>query len=47
MLLVFPEDELIAVVTAWHILDGTPYTPAVIGGLRAAVRDFHCASAVN
>jgi hypothetical protein len=32
----------VAVVTAWHILDGTPYTPAVIDKLRLAVRDFDC-----
>lgn len=42
LLLVFPEDQLVAVVTAWHILDGTPYTPAVIDKLRLAVRDFDC-----
>jgi hypothetical protein len=34
----------VAVVTAWHILDGTPYTPAVIDMLRPAVRDFQCKS---
>src|ERR1022692_4020601 len=44
LLLVFPEDELVAVVTAWHILDGTPYPPAVIDMLRPAVRDFQCKS---
>jgi hypothetical protein len=37
----------VVVVTAWRILDGTPYTLAVIGKLRPAVRDFHCASAGN
>lgn len=44
LLLVFPEDELVAVVTAWRILDGTPYTPVVIDMLRPAVRDFQCKS---
>ncbi len=44
LLLVFPQDELLAVLTAWRILDGKPYTPAVIDMLRPAVRDFQCGS---
>jgi CubicO group peptidase (beta-lactamase class C family) len=44
LLLVFPQDELLAVVTGWRILDSKPYTPAVINMLRPAVRDFQCAS---
>jgi CubicO group peptidase (beta-lactamase class C family) len=42
LLLVFPEDDLVVVVTAWHIRDPTPYTFSVIEKLRPAVRDFHC-----
>lgn len=44
-LLVFPQDDLVVVVTAWHILDETPYAARIIARLRAAVREFRCVDA--
>ena len=41
-LLVFPEDELIVVVTAWRILDVKPYVDLVIDRIRSAVREHRC-----
>jgi CubicO group peptidase (beta-lactamase class C family) len=40
----FPEEDLVVVVTAWRTLDATPYTLAVLEKLRPAVRDFQCAA---
>ena len=41
-LIVFPEDDLLTVVTAWHILDETPYEGLLLKMLRSAVREFRC-----
>lgn len=43
-LLVFPEDDLIAVTTAWDILDEHPDFPPLFEKLRAAVRPHTCAA---
>ena len=37
-LFVFPEDDLVVVVTAWHILEGTRYAEPLLRALRPAVR---------
>ncbi len=44
-LFVFPEDNLVVVVTGWHILDETRYAATLLQKLRPAVRDFRCAAA--
>jgi CubicO group peptidase (beta-lactamase class C family) len=44
-LFVFPEDDLVVVITAWHILDETRYAGPLVRKLRPAVREFHCESA--
>lgn len=42
-LFVFPEDDLVVVVTGWHILDESPYAGSLVQKLRPAIREFHCA----
>jgi CubicO group peptidase (beta-lactamase class C family) len=44
-LFVFPEDDLVVVLTAWHILDETRYAGPLVRKLRPAVRAFRCDAA--
>lgn len=44
-LFVFPEDDLVVVITAWHILDETRYAAPLVAKLRPAVREFRCGAA--
>jgi CubicO group peptidase (beta-lactamase class C family) len=44
---VFPDDDLVVVVTAWRTLDTTPYTFPVLERVRQAVGEFRCGSAAR
>jgi CubicO group peptidase (beta-lactamase class C family) len=44
-LFVFPEDELVVVVTGWHILDETRYAGPLLQKIRPAVEPFECGTA--
>jgi CubicO group peptidase (beta-lactamase class C family) len=44
-LFVFPEDDLVVVVTAWHILDETRYGGPLVRKIRPAVQPFQCEAA--
>ncbi|MGO9950471.1 MAG: serine hydrolase domain-containing protein [Steroidobacteraceae bacterium] len=43
----FPDEDLVVVITAWRTLDATPYTLAVLEKFRPAVRDFRCEAATG